>query len=40
VAGGVTVAANRVLVPYGYTFISSPDFPKDAVGGVVAYRVP
>ena len=40
VAGGVTVAANRVLVPYGYTFIASPDFPKDAVGGVVAYRVP
>ena len=40
VAGGVTVAANRVLVPYGYTFISSPDFPTNAVGGVVAYRVP
>jgi polyvinyl alcohol dehydrogenase (cytochrome) len=40
VAGGITVAANRVLVPYGYTFISKPDFPTDAVGGLVAYRVP
>lgn len=40
VAGGITVAADRVLVPYGYTFISKPDFPTDAVGGLVAYRVP
>ena len=40
VAGGITVAADRVLVPYGYTFIASPSVPKDAIGGVVAYRVP
>ena len=40
VAGGITVAADRVLVPYGYTFISKPDFPTNAVGGLVAYRVP
>ena len=40
VASGITVAADRVLVPYGYTFISKPDFPTDAVGGLVAYRVP
>ena len=38
--GGITVAADRVLVPYGYTFISKPDFPTNAVGGLVAYRVP
>ncbi len=40
VAGGITVAADRVLVPYGYSFIASPSFPKDAIGGLVAYRVP
>ena len=40
IASGITVAADRVLVPYGYTFISKPDFPTDAVGGLVAYRVP
>jgi outer membrane protein assembly factor BamB len=40
VAGGITVAADRVLVPYGYTFIASPSFPKDPIGGLVAYRVP
>jgi polyvinyl alcohol dehydrogenase (cytochrome) len=39
VAGGVTVAADRVLVPYGYSFIASPSFPNDAIGGLVAYRV-
>ncbi len=39
VAGGITVAANRVLVPYGYSFIASPSFRKDAIGGLVAYRV-
>ncbi len=39
VAGGITVAADRVLVPYGYSFIASPSFPKDAIGGVVAYRL-
>jgi polyvinyl alcohol dehydrogenase (cytochrome) len=41
IAGGVTVAANRVLVPFGYVFLlatTSP--PKDSVGGVRAYRVP
>ncbi len=40
VTGGITVADDRVLVPYGYTFIASPRFPKNAVGGLVAYRVP
>jgi len=40
-AGGVTVAADRVLVPWGYYFIfvtTSP--PENAAGGVRAYRVP
>lgn len=39
VAGGITVAANRVLIPYGYSFIASISAPKDATGGLVAYRV-
>lgn len=41
IAGGATVAANRVLVPYGYVFLlatASP--PEDSVGGLRAYRVP
>ena len=39
VAGGIAVAADRVLVPYGYTFIASPSIPKDAIGGLVAYAL-
>ena len=39
VAGGITVAADRVLIPYGYSFLTSTSFPKDAIGGLVAYRV-
>jgi polyvinyl alcohol dehydrogenase (cytochrome) len=40
VAGGISVAGGRVLVPYGYTFIVSPVLPTNSVGGVVAYRAP
>jgi polyvinyl alcohol dehydrogenase (cytochrome) len=41
IAGGVTVAANRVLVPYGYVFLlATPSPPEDSAGGVRAYRVP
>jgi polyvinyl alcohol dehydrogenase (cytochrome) len=40
VAGGITVAADRVLVPYGYSFIATTSVPTGAIGGLVAYRVP
>lgn len=40
IAGGVSVAGGRVLVPFGYVFLLATTAPpEDGAGGVRAYRV-
>jgi polyvinyl alcohol dehydrogenase (cytochrome) len=39
VAGGITVADDRVLVPYGYAFLTSVPPAQGPVGGLVAYGI-